>query len=121
MSIRATLGTPASGMSATPHSPDSHRSRCPQCFAFISLQTYINMQSDYVFCRNCGTSFHVPSHEFFFDVVVASAARTSFIAYQPPKPLTHTSVTLPNGKNRTQKIKTLSGSVAQLDLFGGVL
>lgn len=40
----------------------SNRTVCPFCRSFLSLEPYIQMRSDYVFCRSCGESVHVPSY-----------------------------------------------------------
>lgn len=86
--------------------------RCPRCNAYVSLERYINMQSDFVFCRCCGEAIHCPS------VYVVDGL--SFVPVPLPafSPISTKSSLQPNGKIKKIKVREKS-PVNQLDLFGG--
>ena len=99
--------------------------RCPSCQAFVSVQPYINLVSDWVMCRSCGRRIHVPT---VFDVALVSGSRRAetpqeaqgVASLNGPKgnALSPLSNLKPNGKIKKTK---LSQSVTdQLFLFGGV-
>lgn len=99
---------------------------CPSCRSFVSLAPFIQMRSDYVFCRCCGTSFYVPS--YYCPALVSETRRAETLAAQVedfqngPKgnalsPV-YSSVLQPNGKIKKVRLQPPSN---QLELFGGVL
>lgn len=99
------------------------RERCPSCHSFISLEAFIQLRSEFVFCRSCGTSHHVPS---IFDVALVAGTRRAetrpFVAqvadFQNGPQGNALSNLLPNGKIIKKRLE--QPSVNQLDLFGGV-
>lgn len=98
-------------------------SRCPSCSAFVSVQPFINLQSDWVTCRACGRKIHCPSV-----FALASGTRRAEtpeaaqgVACQSgPKGNAHTSHLQPNGKLSKRKLPK-KPTFEQLDLLGGAL
>lgn len=94
-------------------------SRCPSCSAFVSVQSYINLQSDWVKCSACGHKIHCPS---VFSPIPGTRR-------PEPRPFdfhvagstvnVHISKLLPNGKISKRRIS--DNSSEQIDLFGGAL
>lgn len=77
---------------------------CPRCKSFISIQRYINLLSDWVVCKTCGKSIHVPS------LIDATSSKT------------------PHTETRTIARKRSDGQISrsrvpvagQLTIFGGL-
>lgn len=86
--------------------------RCPNCQAIVSLERYIKLESDFVFCRCCGQSIHCPS--------VYSVNRLTVVPAPAFSPISTKSILQPNGKIKKTKVREQS-PVTQLDLFGGAL
>lgn len=76
--------------------------RCPRCKSFVSVQPYIELLSDWVMCRSCGSSLHVPT---VFDCALVAGSRG--VANQ-------------NGPKGSETKKNLT-QIRQLSLFGGSL
>lgn len=83
--------------------------RCPSCSAFLSLKPFIELVSDWVFCRNCGTKHHAPT---VFDIASPSVGVPRFIPSL--KSNVQTSNLQPNGKLKKVKVFT---DFVQMDLF----
>lgn len=110
-------------------------SRCPSCKAFVSVQPYIDLVSDWVLCRSCGKRLHVPS---VFDVALVSGTRRAETHvdqderfYRPsrnevqgvacqngPQGNAHSNL-LPNGKISKKPLNKPQIESKQLNLFGG--
>jgi hypothetical protein len=101
-------------------------SRCPSCQSFVSLHSYINLLSDYAYCRSCGLKIHVPS---VFDVALVSGTRRAEtqtalssvaqgVAFQNgPQGNAQDDHLTPTGKLKPKK--PLQAPINQLSLFGG--
>lgn len=85
--------------------------RCPNCQAIVSLERYIKLESDFVFCRCCGQSIHCPS--------VYAVNGLAIVPVRPAfSPISTNSTLQPNGKIKKTKVRQ-ELPVSQLDLFGG--
>lgn len=98
--------------------------RCPKCNAFVSLERYINLISDFCFCRSCGVTFYVPNHfpdvplnTHFMSWIFNNLSVLPVVPAPAFSPIRTTAVLQPNGKYKN--IKADPSPVSQLDLFGG--